>query len=975
MALDPRQSLPSRAAPPGFAFPPQWIEGLSRGREHQRIVFVYGPPSSGKTSLIKHWLQTQSDLNPAVLEVQSDHLSYAKAVQRLGALVGLSHEEFSFEALGKELAEAKSTLVIDNLDRIENWAVLVDQLKQMHSENRSAAIVVTVSDLSALDPIDLLDFEIVRLNGLTELEIENILHQIQVPIHKKVTAKDVALEILENTNGQPGLVRLYFAYLLALSEPITPNVIEGLKEKVATRFLRLALSSAKISDQNSLIELALLKYSNALKDAALKSLSSTVKFQLVAAGFLQNNLLGGFQITQLFSESIHSVAPELIEAGRLKVLDRLIQPATDAELAEKVYQLTQLSRPQEAAALLEKSAFDSNLNLSELDYVQLTEPLWKYISPRIYLNRSVALTDLSRYREIKAECLFRFETNTQASEKAEWAITLARILNFLGHTDKARELVTQNSLDRSTHFESWAMAQLMCGVSFIFNDPKKALSIVEPIHNETLTRQLPKNSRLAKAARAYTFWILEVMGHFRAARAILVEPQENDPYLSKHSFYIYAGQLEYLKYEMGLLNEMPIVLSQYRFHELISPGHIHVLISHENNMLREIDSGDLAAAVSRFEKNLEPFLIHSPPVANLDIFWYSVILFYLRLNELGLAKQFLAQRFIEWETLGLNLETWPAIQFVQNHIATTGNMWPLEAAQDLEKLYLKIPPLHFLRCFELFAERLWQVGSFTKLEHSLVEALQNTLREIDKALMWHKVVVLFGLTIESDSHPMIDSSQWPMVIKFFDDRQLQFWSLRARMAAQLVDRSCKGQEALHFLKDARYSGDCFEAHWVRRLEYLFNNPDEAQINVIKHSAFQILSHKIILTSPSRTSVMGKVVDVFTHSELSFDEALKRGYKILDLQNRKLISEDKSTSLKDKSTLFKMLDYLFAQGSRWATKEEITTSVWQESYHPLVHDTRIYTSIRRLREMVEIEIQDGCYKLKDAQPLGSISTSS
>lgn len=53
----------------------------------------------------------------------------------------------------------------------------------------------------------------------------------------------------------------------------------------------------------------------------------------------------------------------------------------------------------------------------------------------------------------------------------------------------------------------------------------------------------------------------------------------------------------------------------------------------------------------------------------------------------------------------------------------------------------------------------------------------------------------------------------------------------------------------------------------------------------------------------------------------------------------------------KPMLHSLFSYLSSCGTRGATKEDIVTSVWEESYNPLIHDDRIYKAIGRLRKLL------------------------
>lgn len=71
---------------------------------------------------------------------------------------------------------------------------------------------------------------------------------------------------------------------------------------------------------------------------------------------------------------------------------------------------------------------------------------------------------------------------------------------------------------------------------------------------------------------------------------------------------------------------------------------------------------------------------------------------------------------------------------------------------------------------------------------------------------------------------------------------------------------------------------------------------------------------------------------------------------------------KACTLSDHPQLLKLLDLLWANPAG-LTKEEIFTSLWGPSYHPLHDDNKIYVTIRRLRKIIGDSSDDPCYILR------------
>jgi hypothetical protein len=71
----------------------------------------------------------------------------------------------------------------------------------------------------------------------------------------------------------------------------------------------------------------------------------------------------------------------------------------------------------------------------------------------------------------------------------------------------------------------------------------------------------------------------------------------------------------------------------------------------------------------------------------------------------------------------------------------------------------------------------------------------------------------------------------------------------------------------------------------------------------------------------------------------------------DLPNIKLPPRAAPALLGRKPMLNSLYAYLQSAGPVGATKEDITRSVWEETYNPTIHDDRIYKTIARLRKLL------------------------
>jgi DNA-binding winged helix-turn-helix (wHTH) protein len=63
-------------------------------------------------------------------------------------------------------------------------------------------------------------------------------------------------------------------------------------------------------------------------------------------------------------------------------------------------------------------------------------------------------------------------------------------------------------------------------------------------------------------------------------------------------------------------------------------------------------------------------------------------------------------------------------------------------------------------------------------------------------------------------------------------------------------------------------------------------------------------------------------------------------------------------------LLEILYLLASQPGKIFTKEELVDKIWRESYNPMIHDSKVYTSISRLRKLIEPDFRRPVYILNE-----------
>ena len=75
--------------------------------------------------------------------------------------------------------------------------------------------------------------------------------------------------------------------------------------------------------------------------------------------------------------------------------------------------------------------------------------------------------------------------------------------------------------------------------------------------------------------------------------------------------------------------------------------------------------------------------------------------------------------------------------------------------------------------------------------------------------------------------------------------------------------------------------------------------------------------------------------------------------VVNFENKTIIEKQKGQiDFKNQFILLDMLKLLISQPGNVHSKESLVEKIWQQKYNPIVHDNKIYVTIKRLRELLE-----------------------
>jgi DNA-binding winged helix-turn-helix (wHTH) protein len=84
------------------------------------------------------------------------------------------------------------------------------------------------------------------------------------------------------------------------------------------------------------------------------------------------------------------------------------------------------------------------------------------------------------------------------------------------------------------------------------------------------------------------------------------------------------------------------------------------------------------------------------------------------------------------------------------------------------------------------------------------------------------------------------------------------------------------------------------------------------------------------------------------------------------RERKVIIESQigEVHFERRFVLLEIFYLLAATPGKVFTKEDLVDKIWRESYNPMIHDSKVYTSISRLRKLIEPDFKRPVYILNE-----------
>jgi tetratricopeptide (TPR) repeat protein len=146
--------------------------------------------------------------------------------------------------------------------------------------------------------------------------------------------------------------------------------------------------------------------------------------------------------------------------------------------------------------------------------------------------------------------------------------------------------------------------------------------------------------------------------------------------------------------------------------------------------------------------------------------------------------------------------------------------------------------------------------------------------------------------------------------------------------------------------------------------------DESKRSHFLQLVQELDSENKIWLDATLTGIFGRDALMFKSVKSAFDERLvfenesvqTKMDLVIDIGSGKITYLDEVIDMTSQSTLLKLLQEIANTKTTGLDKEGLVQKVWGYEYNPILHDQMVYTNIRRLRELVPVEIFHGRYRI-------------
>ena len=950
--------------------------------ESGQNVILIGPIGAGKSTLlsqIEKSFKGRAQIFSVSLDQSTPDLSKT-LIQ--SSTQKTSQEEIILEAV-ENLAKKPGYILIDDLDHTDRWE---EWLTAFCLKSNALRFVISCTRTPKIDPILLSEVCVHRHSGLSKNEYQTLVQKLAPNLAKM---NDILDSFFKSTNGNPYFLKLAIGLLKASEINIQDLSGKTISKILFEKWFSKATRGISNSDLSIVLQYCLVKSDTAYKHHLLQVLK-TRRVAIVDDpnfdGF--TNLIPEHLGKTLSQQSREQIRKDLKEKFELESLLEYVEQGLELELTQ--------SLPTEFETLLQTPgrAKEDRYYFDLVERYLVENPLSKLL-PYTLTFRGLFLCNSTDHKE--------------------------GLENLKMGYEKGRELYPQNSfflerwtlwIHRSTHSLETLHHLHAHWVEFKSNEIEflHLLAIEVRIRSrisnqitkteidtllETLTRKIPNRSYRFFLALNHIAYGYRELGHptlaadiyFQANKGFDSFPDSNES-LGAHGTRLHASNMvepdtnRIIEQALELENRAIILGNRHWLKvarssvdsPLFNYGKFQFLksrIKHALERIKELGIGPtdhedviswMSFTFAFLDKDLQVAHMNLKVLAPNTRHPYPLI--FNALNTLGevmanpevqLPDTTQLFRELLWDLLGIHY------YFLANY--NLSFLLPNDMAYFRKLIHQPDPAPRsgwnkgaFSR-YELFFGNL---ADAEKLAQEAFEIYKPYKSYLDHSLILHSLT-LCALARRDFTQALSNLSAWEVYVRKMEDYPDNRWFfiLKAIAIHQTERDRTKRVNGIRTLIDEISSQS--NLHYFRRILLAGDLKPGENIGVTPYAKQKWHFHKILsmsgviderpiscLTHDGRAFIPHYTVDEWSQElDIWVDEAAG----VAKLRGA-------SFDLFESPALAAFLRTLFEAKPKPLDKESLVKLVWNEIYNPLIHDTRIYTNIKRLREIFDSTLNEG-----------------
>jgi len=942
--------------------------------ERSNVVCCYGPALSGRSTLLKQWVQYES--SPKIRSIDISHeLTLKDFLSQLAHLLELKAKPeadslFLMEIVLEALREDIFILVIDNLNLVEGHSKFLEALVQKPINSRvlfsSDAVPTLRDDL-------ILEIGLVKHSGFDLNQLGELATKLQFEI--KSDSHEVLEKILEATDGNPYKIRIIFSHLLMEQKELN---LETLEEAVKVSDQKLALRVVEsLSDaaKRVLNLAARFEFDQLSESQALSKLDIATRRFLVASGFLKD-MGAGLSMGESFRSVL--LKTKLDQAALLEDLELASQaPMATHLLLDLIHAFRSFGLEVRATALICQHP-QLMIQAGPKVLLRETESCKELIPFELRLSRLQYMEADRRNDEALAEADKFLRRDLSTKELAQAEMQLAHIYYSFDRVEEAVILDIQ-AANRLLDSEPLKILALSFAAKHrSISRPREALSLIRQA--EALFRM---NSNVPG----------NIKGEFYFSYAFVCN------YLGEWEEKLKWARLALKEFEgLGNLGRCLIVEASYWLGVLDS-GRLDEALAGKARLIERYRAAgeDVSMSQEQMLRSLGYLLKgHFRDVNNsLDsvrndggsfrgIYAYNYLI-----NDCLASTHLLNSRRMQDSAQSLAQSRLPVYALIASEYKLMSELYEKRVSFDAVFNRRRLDQLReSLGTAERGAEIAWglmQVALNFGFPRDLpIQYFEKLLEArgipVGVELNLRALVGLFHLLHGNLSQAR---DQFERVYGASCSSQLPLARARSLIGLCLLSKNAKSEletkmylDELKLLKPELQTEVDIEL--IDSLEKLSSLEDKIELDNLEfRGRFRILASLLGGKSSGDSDLSedwlyfcGRIAQLWgleglqksiirtrdrvesSVGDLSIAKLKKRFELLYDGRDKKLYIRGKEIDLSQSKTLIEILKHLLMNPEKGFSKEDFATFIWQEIYNPLSHDSRTYTSIKRLRALIE-----------------------